>query len=78
MQNTVNLQGMTEIAEFIRVNHKDGKRIANTPSCLSAWAGEAEESIQGGNPPIIEIRSWDSNSGATVSLTVSPNGIDIE
>lgn len=75
---TVNEKGIAQIAEFIRQNHKDGTRIANTPSCLNAWAGEAEESMESGNPPIIEIRSWDSNSCATVSFTVSPDGIDIE
>ncbi len=76
METTVNHAGITEIAEFIRQNHIDGDRIAKDQSCLNAWASDAEESMESGNPPIIEIRSFDSKSGATVSFTVSPGGID--
>lgn len=75
---TINDVGMTEIATFIRENHKDGARIANDHSCISAWAAEAEESLDNGNPAMIEIRTFDSMTGAPITFTVSDAGIDIE
>lgn len=73
---SINKTGMDEIAEFIRANHKDGERLADDPRVIAAWAGEAEESLDNGNPPMIEIRAYDSVSGVPVEFTVSERGIE--
>lgn len=74
---SINETGLTEIAAFIIANHKDGARIANYRSVIHAWAAEAEESLDNGNPAMIEIRASASVSGSPVTFTVSDAGVDV-
>jgi hypothetical protein len=72
----INEIGMAEIADFLIANHKEGGRIAEDPTCINAWAAEAEESLENGNPAMIEIRAHDSVPGFPLTFTVSQSGID--
>ena len=72
---SINAIGINEIHAFLAANHKlGGDRF--TPDMLRAWAAEAEFQLGEGNPPSIEIRSFDSASGHTESFTVSDDGCD--
>lgn len=72
---TVNELGLSEIKEFLSRHHiKGGDHFSR--DMLHAWASDAEFQLAEGNPPTIEIRSWDSTSGATIEYTISNNGLD--
>jgi len=75
--STINTAGLAEIHAFLAANHKKGGGHF-TPDMLRAWAEDAEIQLGGGNPPTIEIKSWDSVSGATVEFTVSDAGVDVQ
>jgi len=75
IMSTVNEIGIIEIKEFLAANHKKGGDHF-TDSMLSAWAADAEDQMHQGNPPTIEIRSFDSVSGAAVEYTISDAGVD--
>ena len=70
----INESGMAEIRKFLADNHK--KDISEI--YLPAWAQEAEQSLGNGNPPIIEIKAWDSVSGHTEEFTVSDSGVSFD
>jgi hypothetical protein len=72
----INETGMNEIADFLRENHKDGHDIAKDRFCLHAWASDAEESMENGNGPSIEILAYESTSGVPETFTVSADGIE--
>lgn len=74
---TINETGLREIAEFLAAHHKLGGDYF-TRDMLSAWAAEAEESADAGNPAMIEIRAHDSVSGAPITFTISAAGVDVE
>lgn len=70
----VNEAGINEIHDFLADYHKLGGDHF-TKSMLRAWAADAEFQMAEGNGPCIEIRSWDSVSGATVDFQVSDAGV---
>lgn len=74
---TINAIGLGEIHAFLAANHKKGVEHFNQ-DMLSAWAAEAEDSLNNGNLPIIEIKSVDSATGYTVSYQITSAGIDSE
>lgn len=74
-QCTVNDHGLKEIHEFLSIHHRLGGDHFDR-SMLQAWAEDAEFQLGEGNPPSIEIRSWDSVSGHTEEFTLSRNGLD--
>jgi hypothetical protein len=74
---TVNQAGLSEIKEFLAANHKKGGDYFTT-DMLRAWAADAEFQLAEGNPATIEIRSFDSISGATIEYTITDAGLDSE
>lgn len=74
---SVNATGLAEIAEFLAANHKLGAQHF-TPDMLRAWAAQAEFSISEGNGPDIEIVGYDAVRGATITYTISDEGLDTE
>ena len=74
---TINAQGLAEIHAFLGQAHKLG-RDHFTADMLRAWAADAEFQMSEGNSPTIEIRSFDSANGRTVTFTISAAGIDSE
>lgn len=77
-QYTVNDNGIAQIAEFLRNNHKKGEMIAENADMLRAWAADAEFQLGQGNPASIEISSFDSLRGYTQSYNISDEGLDSE
>lgn len=74
---TVNAVGIAEIHAFLAECHKLGGEHF-TDDMLRAWAADAEFQLAEGNPPTVEIRSWDEVSGRTEVYTVSDAGLDAE
>ena len=74
---TVNNVGLTEIWNFLAANHKEGGDHFNH-EMLTAYAKEAEFQVSEGNPPCIELRSWESISNTTIEFQISAAGIDSE
>lgn len=74
---TVNALGLQEIRTFLANNHKKGSDHF-TEAMIRAWAADAEDSLDSGSLPIIEIRSFDSISGHTVTYQISDAGVDSE
>ncbi|HZS79841.1 MAG TPA: hypothetical protein VFA14_00180 [Herbaspirillum sp.] len=75
---TINTNGLAQIAEFLRANHKKGEMIAEDQSMLYAWAADAEFQLDQGNPAMIEIKVWDSIHGRTQTFNISNDGVDSE
>ena len=73
---TINAIGKQEIADFLAQNHKRGSNF--DAHMINAWAADAENQLNMGNPPAIEIRSWDSVHGHTQTYTISDEGVDSE
>lgn len=73
---SVNEVGLEEIRQFLVANHKLGDAFDRQMLC--AWALDAEFQLGEGNPPSIEIKSWDSVHGYTQEFTISDAGIDTE
>lgn len=73
---TINQTGLDEIKAFLAKNHKHGKSL--DLEMLYAWASDAEYQISIGNPPCIELKAWQSVSGAAIEFQVSESGIDTE
>lgn len=71
----VNKAGLNEILEFLRKYHKNGKDII-TVDMLKSWAGDVEFQTREGNPPTLEIASYDCVLGRTVDYTISDDGMD--
>ena len=74
MSQYINDRGIEEIKQFLADNHKKGGDHFS-PCMLRAWASEAEFQLGEGNPPTIEIRSWDSIHGCTQTYTISDDGL---
>lgn len=72
----VNENGLKEIRNFLKEYHKQGENF--TDSMINAWAAEAEASLGQGNPPMIEIPSFDSVTGHTELFTVSEAGLSVD
>lgn len=75
---TINQLGMQELTEFIRNHHKDGEILCNSPSSLNAWASEAEENLDNGSDPSIEMKWYETKSGHTEIFTISSDGFDTQ
>lgn len=73
---TINANGLTQIAAALAKHHKLGGDHFTT-SMIQAWASEAEEHFADGNGCYIEIRAFDSTSGAPVEFTITPDGYDL-
>lgn len=75
----INNQGIAEIQEFLIRHHRLADRFrADCPmskDMLLAWAMDAEFHMSQGNPPSIEIRSFDTLDGMTRTYTISQDGI---
>jgi len=69
----INATGKQEILEFLVQNHKLGNKLNDEN--INAWARDAENQLSMGNPPSIEIRSWESVHGYTQEYTVSEGGV---
>ena len=54
----VNERGLEEIRDFLGRRHKLGRDHFDD-EMIRAWASDAEFQLGEGNPPIIEIRSFD-------------------
>lgn len=74
---TINAIGLKQIHTFLSANHKKGREHFND-GMLQAWASAAEDSLNNGNLPIIEIKSADSVTGYTVTYQITAVGIDSE
>lgn len=71
----VNERGLKEIKEFLADNHRlGGDHFTN--DMLRAWAADAEFQMAEGNPPCIELRSFDCVHRRTMEYTISDDGID--
>jgi len=73
----INANGLEQIAAALGQYHKLG-RDHFTPAMLSAWATAAEDHFNNGNGCHFEIRSFDTNSGSPVEVTITTEGYDVE
>jgi len=72
----INSQGIEEIYNFLIQRSKiDQDQL--THSMLQAWAQDAEFQLNDGNPPCIELKSWQSVSGKTEEFTISSAGVSL-
>ena len=77
INKTINDSGLQEIHNFLGKYHKKGFDHF-TKDMLRAWAADAEFQLSEGNQPTIEIRSFDSVTGAATEYTISDDGINSE
>lgn len=68
----INEIGRTEISAFVAKNHKSGEP---TSIALDAWVKDAERQLNEGNSASIEIPSFESVGGATLTINVSNEGL---
>ena len=73
----INANGLQQIATALGMYHKLG-RDHFTPAMLNAWAADAEDRFNAGNGCYFEIRSFDTNSGSPVEVTITTEGYDVE
>jgi len=73
----INANGLQQIATALGMYHKLG-RDHFTPAMLNAWAADAEDHFNAGNGCYFEIRSFDTNSGSPVEVTITTEGYDVE
>jgi hypothetical protein len=72
----INTKGLIQISQALGQHHKLGADHF-TPAMLNAWAEEAENHFNDGEGCYIEIRSFDSNSGAAVEVVITPDGYEV-
>jgi DNA-binding PadR family transcriptional regulator len=73
----INENGLKQLADFLRANHKRGEIIADSPKMLRAWADCAEFSLTEGNGASVEIRSFESVHGMTQDFTITDEGLTL-
>lgn len=73
----LNAAGIQELRDFLIANLKLRDGVSLDDDIVSAWAQDAEQSADNGNPPMIELRAWESLSGATQTFTVSGSGVEV-
>jgi hypothetical protein len=73
----INANGLQQIATALGMYHKLG-RDHFTPAMLNARAADAEDHFNAGNGCYFEIRSFDTNSGSPVEVTITTEGYDVE
>lgn len=80
----VNTNGLAQIAEFLKKNHKksfdqSGESVDYfTGDMLRAWAADAEFQLAEGNTATICLKSHESINGYAQEFTVSQDGLDSE
>ena len=74
-QYTVNDNGLEQIHNFLAERHILGRDLF-TRDMLRAWASAAEFQFAEGNPPSIELKSWETVSGHTEVFTISDEGFE--
>ena len=72
----INDRGIQEIYNFLSERSKMEKDHF-THSMLQAWANDAEFQLSEGNPPSIELKSWETVSGKTEEMTISSAGVSL-
>jgi hypothetical protein len=74
---TISENGINQIHQFLAGHHKKGGDYFDR-SMLKAFVEEAEFQLAEGNPPSIELSSWETVSGRTETFTISDEGLDFE
>jgi len=72
--STINSNGLAQIKKFLSGHHKLGGAHFDE-AMLAAWAADAEYQMSIGNPPTIEIRSFDATDGRAIEYTISVDGV---
>ena len=72
----INTKGLIQISQALGQHHKLGADHF-TDDMLNAWMEEAENHFNDGDGCYIEIRSFDSNSGAPVEVVITPDGYEV-
>ncbi len=81
---SVNDNGLAQIAEFLKNNHKksfdqNGESVDYfTQDMLRAWAAEAEFQLSEGNTATIFLKNHESINGCAQEFTIYPEGLDSE
>jgi hypothetical protein len=75
----VNARGLEYIKAWITATagNDDAGPLQNTDArALDAWACEAEESMNNGNPPLIEMNAIATASGHTETFSIPSDGVE--
>ena len=72
---TLNVKAVDEIRAILSTRHINGGENW-TEAMLHAWAAKAEFQLGEGNPPCIELKSWESVSGHAEEHRLSDACID--
>jgi len=72
---TINKIGLSLISKFLHERHVLGFQGFSDGMVL-AWGAEAEERLNEGQPPVIELKSWQSVVRNTESFEVPDEGFD--
>lgn len=75
---TVNANGITQIAEFLKKYHKTGALLSEVKDSLNAYAADVEFSLNEGNDASFEISASNSVNKWTELCTITPDGLDAE
>ena len=77
---TINPTGLREIEGWLAENFVDarGEPADVDMRCVLDFACDAEDGLNAGNPPIIELLFNQSATGRTITYTVSSAGYDVE
>ncbi len=75
-QKTVNENGITQIAEFLKKFHKNGEMLSEVSTSLNAYASDVEFSLGEGNDASFEISASSSTTGCPVVCTLTDQGLD--
>ena len=73
----INEFGLLSIAKFLNERHLSGTGRGFTEDMIFVWGVEAEDKINDGQPPVVEISSWDSISGNPELFEVPAEGFDV-
>lgn len=73
----INENGLNQIAKALGHHHKLG-RDHFTLSMLHAWASDAEDNFNQENGCYFEIRNFDTKSGASLEVSITSEGYEVE
>lgn len=71
----LNDAGMQQLRQFLANNLKLRPEV-ELDEVLGAWAQEAEQSLNAGNPAIVELKNWESLDGHTQTFEITDAGVD--